>query len=273
MIFTLIVITSFLINLFFLIKLFKNLLNIEDKTYNELQNYLQVSKPDKLFKRYYDSMYKHIEPNNIKNQIITIEFNENYINYHAGKACMSDIINNLNYTFKDLMVKSEEPKLILMNNNKWKLSTKSKNISLDKINFENIAINFHINYIDLKHIAKTVKRSDLDLLTNNFKSLLNLNNSQYIVYDIYNNEFKNELINVKTWSDYITFALNYHFALINKNKANNINEIITKFNKISKKYNWIFDDKDNVLYLYNVKNGELALPNPDGLIINCVKMV
>jgi len=282
MFFTILILISFILNIYFLTKLLKNFLNIEDKTFNELQNFLEVSKPDKLFKRYYDTVFKifNSEHKHIDRQVITIEFNENYNNYHAGKACMSDIINNLNYNFKEYMTKEEEPKLIYKGET-WYLKLASKQINLNDIEFNNIAINFHINYIDLKHIAKTVKRTDLDTLTTQFKSILDLDESQYIVYDIYNNKFINEKIkDIKTWADYINFVLVYHYTLSNNEYMDYklidteiINKILTKFNKISRKYNWMFENKTNTIYLYNPNNDKIALPNPDGLVVDGVKIV
>ena len=273
MIFEITILISFILNAWFIIKIFKNWLNIEDKTFNELQNYLSVSKPDKLFKRYYDAIFNNVERvKHINNQVITIEFNENYVSYHAGKACMSDIINNLNYTFKNLMIAENQPKLILKNKT-WFLVVGSKKIDLSRVKFENVAVNFHINYIDLKHIAKTVKRSDLDLLTKTFKELITMEHSIYVFYDIYTNQFKEVPINIKTFSDYINTALFTHYSNICKNSDVSINDVITKFNKISKKYDYLFDVSECSLLLYNPKTNEIALPNPDGLIINGQKIV
>ena len=298
--FDILIILSFLFNLYTIIQLFKKLLKIEDKTYNELQNYLNVSKPDKLFKRYYDYfenyyLYNQTQ-NKVENQVITIEFNENYKNYHAGKACMSDIINNLNYTYKELMNIDEQPKLICMKNKSgkyiWHLKTNSKNIDLSKESFNNTSINFHINYIDLNHIAKTIKRDNLDELSNTFKKLTLLNSSQYIIYDIYTNKFINiDLSNLtNTWNDYINNCLKIHYSLMsnvdnfdNFNNFDNLNDIVLKFKNISRKYDWMFEvesksENNNnliILNLYTLKNSKnkMALPNPDGLIVNYKKMV
>ena len=305
--FELIILLSFILNIFTIIKFFKNILNIEDKTYNQLQNYLNTSKPDKLFKTYYDyfeNYYTTQAPitnstsanskfTKIDNQVITIEFNENYKNYHAGKACMSDIINNLNYSYKDLMNIDEQPKLIFNeSDNTWYLnvSKSNRNIDLSKEIFKNTAINFHINYIDLNQIAKTVRREDLDKLSDIFKKLVTMTSSQYIIYDIYENKFDHYSISekVKTWNDYINECLNMHYKLINENdneksknkkvKTEKTNEkasqseIINTFAKISRKYNWMFKN-GNTLYLYNPNVNKMALPNPDGLIVNQQKMI
>jgi hypothetical protein len=297
---------SFIFNIYHIVKYIRNIIRIEDKTYNELQNYLNTSKPDKLFKRYYDYFefdYSHpknpktikyeilndlgikadlnskdSENSKIQNQIITVEFNENYKNYHAGKACMSDIINNLNYSFKDLMKIEEQPKLnYSFDDKKWYFGTINKNIDLSKELFNNIVINLHINYIDLNQIAKTIKIDDLYNLSEIFKHITLIDKSKYIIYDIYENKFIVENIDkIKTWNDYINYCLNIHYNLINNlpiNTNNDISEIITKFNKISRKYNWMFDNKTNSIYLYNKSNNKMALPNPDGLIVNGCKMV
>jgi len=250
---------------------------IEERTFNELQNYLNASKPDKLFKRYYDAFDNWYSPDKsiprVNNQIITIEFNENYKKYHAGKACMSDIINNLNYSFKPYMQCSEEPKLVL-NDGKWWLSTKTANVDLSSRKFTNCAINFHINYLDLKQIAKTVKMSDLSMLSEKFKTLVTHQTSRYIIYDIYSNEFETCLINPSTWSEYIDICLSMHYKLLTSepsfNSPVNALKIIESFKKISKKYDWMFDK--NTLHLYNSTSNKLALPNPDGLIVNQHKM-
>lgn len=276
MIFFIISILSIILNIYFLSRLFKNVFNIEVKTFNELQNFLNVSKPDKLFKRYYDWFeYEYrkeysLNPNK-QDQIITIEFNENYINYHAGKACISDIINNLKFTFKHLLTKGENPELVFKNKS-WHLITTSQKIDLSKQEFKNNVVNFHINYIDLKHIAKTVKFEDLLKLSDELKKISSYSN-KYIIYDIYNNQFKQIDINVKSWSDYINFCLMTHYSLITSSDDYSIKTILNTFYSISKKYNWLFNSNELKINLYNPKNNEIALPNPDGLIINGHKEV
>lgn len=301
-IFIFLITISFIINIIHIIKYFKNITQIEDKTYNKLQNYLNTSKPDKLFKDYYDyfetnyknpqiwneNEHKYISSKYVNNQIITIEFNENYKAYHVGKSCMSDIINNLNYDekFKDLMKVEEQPKLVYSDSsdtsgNKWWFKTISKNIDLSKELFNNVAINFHINYVDLNQIAKTVKRNDLDKLSNIFKNITTNESSKYIIYDIYNNTFKKIDIStkIKTWNDYINECIYTHHkeSILNENefikaKGNNdICKIINIFHSKARKYNWMFND--NTLYLYNSSTNKMALPNPDGLIINRNKII
>lgn len=275
-------------NIYFLTKIIKNKINIEDKTYTMLQHYLTIQKPDKLFKTYYDSTVELNKQNLNLNKVITIEFNENYNNYHAGKACMSDIINNLNHSdFSKYMKYEEEPKLIYKNG-VWNLNTKSINIDLSKKKFKNIAVNFHINYDNLKQIAENVKRIDLNDLTKYFKNLDKINKNKYIVYNIYDSYFyEEEMINIKTWSDYINKCLIFHYKQMNlkngdkndnssefssgNDKNNNIINIITSFNKISRKYSYIF--KNNELILYSSTSKSIILPNPDGLIVNGEKLV
>jgi len=290
-------IISFILNIIHIIKYFKNITQIEDKTYNKLQNYLNTSKPDKLFKDYYDyfesdyknpriwneNEHKYIPSEYIDNQIITIEFNENYKAYHVGKSCMSDIINNLNYDekFKDLMKVVEQPKLVYSEENeKWWFKTKTVNIDLSKELFKNVAINFHINYTDLNQIAKTIKHEDLYKLSNTFKNITTNKSSKYIIYDIYNNNFKEiDISNVKTWNDYINKCLYVHHneSILNEDEFikakgnNNICKIIDIFRSKARKYNWMF--KENTLYLYNSNTNKIALPNPDGLIINRCKII
>ena len=50
-------------------------------------------------------------------------------------------------------------------------------------------------------------------------------------------------------------------------------EIINEFYEISRNYQWMFNVESNTLYLYNCKSNKLALPNPDGLIVNGDKIV
>lgn len=297
--FEILAVISIIVNIIHIIKYLKSITQIEDKTYDKLQNYLNTSKPDKLFKDYYnyfesdyknpkmwnEQEHKYVEYKKVDDQIITIEFNENYKNYHVGKSCVSDIINNLNYSFKELMKPEEQPKLVY-SESKWYLETVSRKIDLSKELFNNVAINFHINYIDLNQIAKTVKREDLDKLSSIFKKLTTLNSSEYIFYDIYDNKFEFYQIKAKTWNDYINECLNMHYKMSidssdtsgNKNDSsdtsgirNEINKIINSFHSKARKYNWMF--KNNELCLFNKTSNKMALPNPDGLIINRDKVI
>lgn len=251
-----ILILLIIINILFIYHYLKKIFDLNYKTYYQLQDYLKISKPDELFKNYFN---KYCPKKSKKNQIITIEFNENYKSYHAGKACMSDIVNNLKYSFPNILIKNSRPYLEKIKNT-WYLINNNEKINLD-IPFKNNVVNLHINYIDLKHIAQNVKYETLKELSEIMTNITKYSN-KYIIYDIYNDKILFKDIKIKTWSEYIDKCLNVHYYLC-EHKDNE--DKIQFFKEISKKYSYIFEN--NILKLYNPKTNDIILPHPDGLIV------
>jgi hypothetical protein len=177
---------------------------------------------------------------------------------------MSDIINNLKYSFSDVFSRNKLLSLKRINDT-WHLCDDKHDITLN-IPFKNNVVNLHINYIDLKHIAQNASYKSLMRLSEIMTNITDYSN-KYIIYDIYTDRFIFNNINVNTWSEYIDKCLTQHYSLIEPNDDKyDIPRIIDTFRKISKKYSYIFERNDT-LKLFNPKTNDTILPHPDGLIV------
>lgn len=240
--------------------------------------------PDKLFKTVYQTSIQNTKMNHIvgdrlkggltvmklenpKNKVITIEFNENYYNYHYVKSAMTDITNILFYVlqnFEHIDLKRELKKIDLkLINNNWKLYINDKIIQFDDEAFRKMKfINIHVNYRDMNDVINIYNSNNdfLNEIQNSIVESMELKSGKfYIIHD--NNGVTKIPIFAKTFNEYINFVIQTHFKLAKKQEGD-CKDILIKMDRDAKVYEDMFEG--NVIHLN--RNGNYALQNPDGLL-------